>query len=79
MGQGIVIKRRTEKSDDSFDLAGAENGTRTRDPQLGKLMLYQLSYFRVLKNFANVQEKISRRNKKKRLPPILFVCINSLE
>ena len=25
---------------------GAENGTRTRDPQLGKLMLYQLSYFR---------------------------------
>lgn len=26
--------------------SGAENGTRTRDPQLGKLMLYQLSYFR---------------------------------
>ncbi len=25
----------------------AENGTRTRDPQLGKLMLYQLSYFRI--------------------------------
>ena len=25
---------------------GAENGIRTRDPQLGKLMLYQLSYFR---------------------------------
>ena len=26
---------------------GAEDGIRTRDPQLGKLMLYQLSYFRV--------------------------------
>ena len=26
---------------------GAENGTRTRDPQLGKLMLYQLSYCRI--------------------------------
>lgn len=26
---------------------GAENGARTRDPQLGKLMLYQLSYFRM--------------------------------
>ena len=26
---------------------GAENGIRTRDPQLGKLMLYRLSYFRV--------------------------------
>ncbi len=26
---------------------GAENGARTRDPQLGKLMLYRLSYFRI--------------------------------
>ena len=25
---------------------GADNGIRTRDPQLGKLMLYQLSYSR---------------------------------
>ncbi len=28
-------------------LPRAGNGTRTRDPQLGKLMLYQLSYSRV--------------------------------
>ena len=27
---------------------GAENETRTRDPNLGKVMLYQLSYFRIL-------------------------------
>ena len=27
---------------------GAENEVRTRDPQLGRLMLYQLSYFRKL-------------------------------
>ena len=26
----------------------AENGTRTRNPQLGRLMLYQLSYFRIV-------------------------------
>ena len=26
--------------------SGAENGTRTRDPNLGKVVLYQLSYFR---------------------------------
>ena len=26
----------------------AEDETRTRDPQLGKLMLYQLSYFRIV-------------------------------
>ena len=25
----------------------AENGTRTRDPNLGKVVLYQLSYFRI--------------------------------
>ncbi len=25
---------------------GAEDGTRTRDPHLGKVMLYQLSHFR---------------------------------
>ena len=26
----------------------AEDGAQTRDPQLGRLMLYQLSYFRIL-------------------------------
>src|ERR671915_162545 len=26
--------------------SGAEDGTRTRDPHLGKVMLYQLSHFR---------------------------------
>ena len=30
-----------------IEVRRAENGTRTRDPQLGKLMLYQLSYFRM--------------------------------
>ena len=29
-----------------FSACGAENGTRTRDPNLGKVVLYQLSYFR---------------------------------
>ena len=27
---------------------GAKNGTRTRDPDLGKVVLYQLSYFRIM-------------------------------
>ncbi len=26
----------------------AKNGTRTRDPNLGKVVLYQLSYFRII-------------------------------
>ena len=29
----------------------AENGTRTRDPNLGKVVLYQLSYFRLFVGF----------------------------
>ena len=29
-------------------MSGAENETRTRDPDLGKVVLYQLSYFRIL-------------------------------
>ena len=29
----------------------AENGTRTRDPNLGKVVLYQLSYFRSFNPF----------------------------
>ena len=35
----------------SFGL-GAENETRTRDPNLGKVVLYQLSYFRILYPFC---------------------------
>ena len=30
----------------------AEDGTRTRDPNLGKVMLYQLSYFRICNRFV---------------------------
>ena len=32
----------------------AEDGTQTRDPQLGRLMLYQLSYFRIY--FAKIKQ-----------------------
>lgn len=32
----------------------AENGARTRDPQLGKLMLYQLSYFRLYSFYKDI-------------------------
>ena len=28
------------------EISGAKNGTRTRDPDHGKVVLYQLSYFR---------------------------------
>ena len=35
----------------------AENETRTRDPNLGKVVLYQLSYFRFSISGANILQK----------------------
>ena len=35
-------------------LLRAENETRTRDPNLGKVMLYQLSYFRIFSTGAKI-------------------------
>ena len=35
-----------EKQMNAINLIRAENETRTRDPNLGKVVLYQLSYFR---------------------------------
>ena len=43
------------------DLYGAEDGTQTRDPQLGRLMLYQLSYFR---NFLWAKMDSNHRRRK---------------
>ena len=37
----------------------AENETRTRDPNLGKVVLYQLSYFRRDMYFNIVKKKLS--------------------
>ena len=37
----------------------AENGTRTRDPDLGKVVLYQLSYFR--REIKNIYYDVKRR------------------
>ena len=34
------------------EIERAEDGAQTRDPQLGRLMLYQLSYFRNLPKFS---------------------------
>ena len=41
-----INETHTKKVTISDDLRGAENGTRTRDLNLGKVALYQLSYFR---------------------------------
>ena len=54
-GQGILspsclpippLRHLHKKSRNESGPCGAENETRTRDPDLGKVVLYQLSYFR---------------------------------
>ena len=35
----------------------AENEARTRDPNLGKVVLYQLSYFRIIKDSTYVKRR----------------------
>src|SRR6266699_5459650 len=40
-------QRQMEPAISRFRNFGAEDGTRTRDPHLGKVMLYQLSHFRI--------------------------------
>ena len=49
-GQRILRLQNSRQQGEPFGspcCLGAENGIRTRDPQLGKLMLYRLSYFRI--------------------------------
>ena len=49
LGTKIAKKRvlQNEKSPRKSEAFGAENEARTRDPNLGKVVLYQLSYFRI--------------------------------
>ncbi len=42
----VRMQKKKEPKFGSFMCLGAENETRTRDPNLGKVVLYQLSYFR---------------------------------
>ena len=47
--------KRKEVQTYGLNLSGAEDETRTRDPDLGKVVLYQLSYFRLFYNALGVQ------------------------
>ena len=47
MSMGHIKKRRPLIAVLSEVSSRAEDGTQTRDPQLGRLMLYRLSYFRM--------------------------------
>ena len=49
----MIQNLRSSEDDPQFCCFGAENETRTRDPNLGKVMLYQLSYFRIVTPFIS--------------------------
>ena len=53
---------------------GAEDGAQTRDPQLGRLVLYQLSYFRKQKEWAGTDS--NRRSRK--ATDLQSACFNHL-
>ncbi len=56
--RGQACRGQMAKRLESNGFCGAGNGTRTRDPQLGKLMLYQLSYSRPQ---ARIPQALRRR------------------
>ena len=53
MGTAKVGRRQSGNQGLCSSFREADDGVRTRDPQLGKLMLYQLSYVRVPKRVAH--------------------------
>ena len=55
----------------------AENGTRTRDPNLGKVVLYQLSYFRMQDNNTCEEEETRTPTTQLSLPPQSSASTNS--
>ena len=55
----------------------AENGTRTRDPNLGKVVLYQLSYFRIQDNNTSEEEETRTPTTQLSLPPQSSASTNS--
>ncbi len=58
-------------------MVGAENETRTRDPDLGKVVLYQLSYFRnnsLSKNYIHFVFGTSNGGAKLNY---FFICANN--
>ena len=58
-----------------FNTKRAENGTRTRDPDLGKVVLYQLSYFRLLPR--SEEEETRTPTTQLSLPPQSSASTNS--
>lgn len=53
---------------------GADNGIRTRDPRLGKPMLYQLSYVRTAGDIISMQSTFGKANLSKGTQDRPWIC-----
>src|SRR5690606_18613485 len=59
-GGTVVLKNKTPVGAGVRSGTGAGNETRTRDPDLGKVVLYQLSYSRVRRRILPARNSMSR-------------------
>ena len=68
-----AYKRKRKEPFGFFPLVGAENGTRTRDLNLGKVALYQLSYFRIeQRRLSFASAKVGKKNALPNFWPLFF-------
>ena len=80
---GYGQKKENQQMLDSHSLfLRAENEARTRDPNLGKVMLYQLSYFRIFVLVKEMRLELTRQYchhplKVARLPIPPFLQVSS--
>ena len=56
---GLAQRQQKTRSLEPRKIVGADNGARTRDPNLGKVVLYQLSHVRL--RVINLRELSKRR------------------
>ena len=56
----------------------AENGAQTRDPQLGRLVLYQLSYFRLSRKWVVMDSNHRRHSQQIYSLPHLATLVTTL-
>jgi hypothetical protein len=75
---GVSRKLRAAENLSAARSLKAEDGVRTRDPQLGKLMLCQLSYFRVRFLFAQHQLTAERCPPSLLLTAVILIIIHDI-
>ena len=72
----VILQTREQKQ--AQTKKRAENGTRTRDPQLGKLMLYQLSYFRIVKKNFKIPLDFNTKDHKSVVCGLIVCCLTRI-